>query len=321
MRYSPKIHLVLFWCNLLAIYCEGALEWSYTGSQGPSTWSRSFSKCGGLQQSPVDIQTKETVFEGSKPLELKYDSSVPVKMENNGLTVQCLIKSNKKLDISGGGLPRGSVFRATKIHLHWGSNNSVGSEHKFNGKSFPLEMHVLHYNTKYNGFDAAANKSDGIASVAVLFEQSNEDNPQLSAITQLLSNVSYEGKLVDIDSLSVTSLLPSDSAKFYRYHGSFTTPGCKENVEWIIFKTPATISGRQLELFRQLYRVNSTVTIQNTKPQLLVNNFRPVQLLNQRIIRRNFGRYKGGWSVEIVHLSMTLGGGFESILSPVGGEL
>jgi carbonic anhydrase len=49
--------------------------------------------------------------------------------------------------ISGG--PLDSSYELIAIHLHWGENNMVGSEHQFNGHSLPMELHVVTRNTKY----------------------------------------------------------------------------------------------------------------------------------------------------------------------------
>ena len=291
MKLTSEIQFGLLVSILLSNSCDGTEEWSYTGSHGPSTWSRNFSKCGGKQQSPINIETKETLFKQFVPLTLNYDKSIAMKMENNGHTVQLsVVDSRDNLTISGGSLPSSSAFRVAQLQFHWGGNNSLGSEHKFDGKSFPLEMHVVHYNRKYANYSEALSKRDGLVVISVLFKLEKKDNADLNVVTQMLKNVSYEGSSMDINSISLKSLLPVKISSFYCYHGSLTTPRCQENVEWIVFKNPATISGKQLEYFRQIFQVNASAGVQQTKKPLLVNNFRPTQPLNQRSVWRNFGK-------------------------------
>ena len=42
--------------------------------------------------------------------------------------------------VSGGDL--GSTFKAAQFHFHWGSDNTKGSEHTYNGKNYPAEVKV-----------------------------------------------------------------------------------------------------------------------------------------------------------------------------------
>lgn len=45
---------------------------------------------------------------------------------------------------------------------------------------------------------------------------------------------------------SIAGGLPRDTSRFYSYEGSLTTPGCDENVRWIIFKEIQEISAEQV---------------------------------------------------------------------------
>ena len=72
-----------------------------------------------------------------------------------------------------------------------------------------------------------------------------------------------------------------DSAYFY-YKGSLTTPECNEVVSWIVMEEPIFISSTQLATLRSL-------TEKNGSP--MVDNFRPVQPLNGRVIKKYFGGF------------------------------
>lgn len=42
------------------------------------------------------------------------------------------------LRIQGGGLP--ATYKAIQLHLHWGMNDSPGSEHTVDGEQYPMEV-------------------------------------------------------------------------------------------------------------------------------------------------------------------------------------
>ena len=44
------------------------------------------------------------------------------------------------------GGPLKSNYTFHQLHFHWGEDNEKGSEHRINGKSFPMEMHIVHLN-------------------------------------------------------------------------------------------------------------------------------------------------------------------------------
>ena len=53
------------------------------------------------------------------------------------------------------------------MHFHWGADDSVGSEHTVDGKSYAGEMHLVHYNSKYGNYSNALNHADGLAVLGV----------------------------------------------------------------------------------------------------------------------------------------------------------
>ena len=77
-------------------------------------------------------------------------------------------------------------FDFLQLHWHWGANSSRGSEHTLNGKEYPLEVHLVHVNTKYyvNGAPSADNFAmpDGLAVLGIFYEISTEDNANLTTI-------------------------------------------------------------------------------------------------------------------------------------------
>ena len=70
-----------------------------------------------------------------------------------------------------------------ELHWHWGSLSTQGSEHTLDGRKYPAELHVSLFNKKYDGVTTALGNSDGLASLAFLFEVGMT---QLIPITKLI---------------------------------------------------------------------------------------------------------------------------------------
>ena len=74
---------------------------------------------------------------------------------------------------------------------------------------------------------------------------------------------------------------------FFRYHGSLTAPPCTENVVWTVFQRPISMTLRQLNKFRQIYKPPDKRT-RFMLTKLLKDNFRSVVPLGpDRIIYAN----------------------------------
>ena len=67
-------------------------------------------------------------------------------------------------------------FNFLQLHWHWGSNSSQGSEHTLNGKEFPIEIHLVHVNTKYLVEIGAPTKDILVLPDGVFYEISEGDN-------------------------------------------------------------------------------------------------------------------------------------------------
>ena len=62
------------------------------------------------------------------------------------------------------------MYRLIQTHWHWGTNNSVGSEHVLDGMKYPLEIHMVHFNEKYSDLKEASLHPDGVAVNAFLYK-------------------------------------------------------------------------------------------------------------------------------------------------------
>ena len=226
------------------------------------------------RQSPINIIPQKSPFDGSfSDLHIHYSSTADLNVTNNGRAITAKLSNNDKLNFTGAGLK--SVYTLDQFHFHVGADSSKGSEHQIDGKKYPMEVQLVHY-------DVSKSSDVTAAIMSVLVTEGTEDNHVFDKLTNSLQNCSKKDETTKVIGFSVKDILPNNTQSFYRYSGSFTTPKCSENVEWIVFHQTVSISSRQLQAFRSV-----SSTKQGTEP--LVNNFRPVQPLNNRTVLRNFG--------------------------------
>ncbi|KAG1660186.1 Carbonic anhydrase [Nymphon striatum] len=252
-----------------------ASTWSYFGEHGVDTWPENYEHCGGKRQSPVDIEV-DAVKENKQLLnDIKFVNynKVPVTylIQNNGHTaVMAPTKSNPEVDIV---IDDFGTYRFLQLHFHWGSKDSLGSEHTINGEHLPLEMHLVHANPEA---DDPLAESDGLAVLGVLFKIGKK-NKNLQPIIDSLQAIKYNTNETLVKPFALNKILPINRS-VYRYMGSLTTPPCSEAVIWSVFTTYVTISEEQVEQFRSLIDVHG---------EELVDNFRPTQPLNGRVVEKS----------------------------------
>ncbi len=242
--------------------------WSY---DNPSEWPKHFKSASGLCQSPIDINTKQTIGQ-SYPLFIfssKYDSNELFKLINNGHQVTATLadhtygQSEKDLWFTGGGID--GIFYFVNFHLHWGRNDRHGSEHEIDGHRFPAEAHVVFKN----------NQTEQLAVFAFFFtiaDQSHKENKEWEKYADAAS------QLININDtihciFNLCHLMQVNDRKFFRYIGSLTTPPCSEGVIWTIFTSGIVIKEESLNQLRE---------------NLMTKVYRPVQPINNRTVYRNY---------------------------------
>ncbi|OQV25818.1 putative Carbonic anhydrase 6 [Hypsibius exemplaris] len=277
------------------------VHWTYERDTDDSEvtaadWSRIYPACSGRRQSPLPINT--TLAQRDPMLKsltlIDYDDT-PVddlwSVINNGHAVQFSGFFRTPPQIHGTVMGK-YIFQ--QMHFHWGSNSSVGSEHIINGKTYPLEVHMVH--RRKNDTDEEAQKDDvGLAVLAVLFEVAKTREPPNRHMEDIIAAV----RKVAIPGVAVNATLPyfalqeliPDNPSFYRYLGSLTTPPCSEVVVWSVMKESLKITETQLNVFRSLLKnLAQTANAQASAPVpvalgrdlLLLNNHRPIQPLFDR---------------------------------------
>ncbi|XP_070798363.1 carbonic anhydrase-related protein [Pituophis catenifer annectens] len=231
---------------------EESVDWGY--EEGVE-WGLIFPDANGEYQSPINLNSREAKYD---PLLLEIHLSPnyfvcrDCEILNDGHSVQILLKTKSML--VGGPLPRGHEFELHNVRFHWGRENQRGSEHTVNFKAFPMELHLIHWNTTmYHSIDEAVGKKNGIAIIA-LFVQIGKEHSGLKAVTEILQDIQYKGNSKTIPCFNPNTLLPDPLLRdYWVYEGSLTVPPCSEGVTWILFRYPLTVS--QIQKFEQMCKI------------------------------------------------------------------
>ncbi|CAH2285276.1 carbonic anhydrase-related [Pelobates cultripes] len=253
-------------------------------------WGLIYPEANGDYQSPININSREAVYDPTL-LAIKLSPNYVVcrdcEVLNDGHVIAIILKSKSVL--TGGPLPRGHEYELNEVRFHWGRENQRGSEHTVNFKAFPMELHLIHWNsTLYRNMDEAMGRIHGIVIIS-LFVQIGKENGGLKAITEILQDIQYKGKSKTIPCFNPNSLLPDPLLRdYWVYTGSLTMPPCSEGVTWILFRYPLTISQTQIEEFRRLRMHVKGADLEDGLDGILADNFRPTQPLNDRTIRAAF---------------------------------
>lgn len=225
------------------LYAKAPVHWEYEGDHGPEHWaalSEDFSTCAtGRLQSPIDIKSD---MKAALPNLTFVYQSIPMKIINNGHTIQVDQDGAGHLSVNG------KTFELKQFHFH------SPSEHKSNGRTYPLEMHLVH-----------ASKTGELAVVGVMFK-AGAHNEVLEKIWSNMPTLKGE-TLVKEYNINAKDLLPSNRS-YSRFMGSLTTPPCSEGVNWHMMQTPIMASAHQIHAFTKIYP----------------NNARPLQEENNRLI-------------------------------------
>ncbi|KAL8605089.1 hypothetical protein ACOMHN_018890 [Nucella lapillus] len=265
--------LFFFFC----LFVSQVNSWSYTDQ-----WNTTFpSHCNGQKQSPIDLAKSKVVYKEaytSTPFAFtNFDNvnGITWSLKNNGHSAQ-VTYGGTAVTLKGGALP--DTYQVAQFHFHWGSDNTKGSEHTVDGIAYPMELHVVTFNTKYINISNAITKTDGLAVLGFFFEIGGENAPMAKLVTDLAKVKAADAETTNTTVFALSTLLPA-TQKYYRYSGSLTTPYCNEVVTWTVFSDTIKVSDAQMVAFRQL---------QDSHNHVLQNNFRSVQALHSREVTSSF---------------------------------
>jgi len=250
-------------------------KWCYKKDKcAEETWKDEFHTCNGFHQSPIDVIFRGAPVEDASNADngaltfVGYDTMDNKLKNKGGKTVQIDV-SNSAAVLSGG--PLGSDYKVLQLHFHWGSDDTQGSEHFYDGQAYPMEVHIVHYKAAYEGdLDKILNNVDGLAVTGFMFSVGAE-NAALKPITDALASITEPDSYKELATFRLDQLMAPaivDGMTFATYPGGLTTPPCNEVVTWLNFMQPLTISAAQLQAFREL---------KDGKGGKIVNNYRSPQ--------------------------------------------
>ena len=226
-------------------WAADAAHWTYSGAGGPEEWGKlapeNIACSMGKNQSPVDL--KNLIEAKLQPIKLDYQPG-GFEIINNGHTIQVNYNAGSTIMVDD------VEFTLKQFHFHAPSENLV------KGKSFPMEVHLVH-----------ADKDGNLAVIGVLFEEGKE-NKALAQIWPLMPK--EEGQKAGITPpFAASTLLPANRA-YYRFNGSLTTPPCTEGVRWLLMKNTIPVSKQQVEEFMHIIHHPNNRPVQpvNARPLL-----------------------------------------------------
>jgi len=260
------------------------MSWGYGPEDGPDCWHNNFPVATeGKRQSPIDIETSKLVdgsaVTSSKPLIWNYNKDHCLEVENTGASWKVNVNGTGS-SLVGGALD--GEYELWQFHAHWGNDDSHGSEHTIDGKSYASELHLVHWNKKYETPNIAAGKPDGLAVLGLLIEV-GEKHEEFDKVVKGLEKIPCKNDKCSLEGAEIdcAQFLPTDNKAIWTYEGSLTTPPLLESVIWTVFQKPMQISADQMNAMRNLNFVG-----QDSEEGKMVNNYRPPCPLHERIVRK-----------------------------------
>jgi len=197
-----------------------------------------------------------------KPLNFQYSALSGTTISSNGqndaYAISLYVPDLVPYILTGGPFAWDAEYQLKTIHWHFGRSNDLpGTEHSVDGKFGNIEMHMFHYNKKYEANGTFSpdwfnpnfiTDPEGVALVAVRFEVGAE-HPELLKFTRSISRLTNRSQTYPIEDFDFAKVLPKDLS-YFSYRGSITAPNCNQMAKWVVLKETLTLSQAQMDLFR-----------------------------------------------------------------------
>ncbi|XP_053106595.1 carbonic anhydrase 3-like [Hemicordylus capensis] len=253
--------------------------WGYAKENGPDRWHETYPFAKGSNQSPIAILTKDVYKDPILlPWFTGYDPGASKHIINTGKMCRITFDDTFDRSVLRGG-PLQGIYRLRQLNIHCGSTDDKGSEHVVDAQRYAGEIHLVHWYSKYSNFGDALRKTDGVAILAILLQIGKNAKPEMKRIIEEFPAIRTKGKEAPFQNFDPSILFPQNRG-YWTYQGSFTTPPCEECVTWILLKEPMIVSEGQILKLRSL---SSNTADEPHCP--LVDNWRPLQPLNTRMVR------------------------------------
>ena len=217
-----------------------SIEFGYSGQSGPGHWGslapdNKWGMCEtGYRQAPIALSQHGAVAAGVS-IEFHYNQDIHFVDHSDDLSADHGAGNYIVID--------GIRYELLQMHFH------QPSESILNGKTYPLELHLVH-----------RSQAGVLAVVGVFIVKGRPDR----GVIQLPQDPRQESEAVLIQP---AALLP-ENRSFMRYNGSLTTPGCDQPVMFNMMDHPVQMSAEQIAAFSCG----------------IANSARPLQKLNSRFV-------------------------------------
>ena len=210
---------------------QTSVEWGYSGEGAPANWaslSADNERCGsGAQQSPIDITGYEQG--DSPPISFSYRREAE-GITNAGTSIGVNYPTGNRLGFGE------RTYQLETVTAH------TPSEHHIDGKSYPLELQLLHSQT-----------FGDVAVVSMLFDI-GDANP---VVQEIIDNMPSEVGTSDVTGVLNARGLMTRDIGYYSYKGSMTTPPCAEPVDWFVMLEIGTVSQAQVDALQSVTGPNN----------------------------------------------------------------
>ena len=210
-------------------------------------------------QSPIDIRSENTYYGRLPALKFNLDTDTSLEVINNGspdheATIRANVNPGEgKLTLSG------HEWDLAQFHFH------TPSEHLINGRSLPMEMHLVFT-------DSASNLL--VVGRGIGISERGHDRGNDGALDPIFSNLAQNSEETrNIDHFDLNALLPHNLNSF-RYSGSLTTSPYTEGVSWIELATPLLVSRSQVEAFESLFPHGNSREVQELNDRIVLTDVR-----------------------------------------------
>jgi carbonic anhydrase len=187
-------------------------------------------------QSPINIITDSAVKDSAQDISIKFNADVNA-VENLGHTVQLDFKDGSTT------LAGGRTYTSKQFHFH------TPSEHLIDGMTYPMELHIVSVLK-----DSNSKNNPQFLVLGILFKMGKENK----FIKEFLNSVPHEEGKDTLPAGAVkfqdlfNTVPRNESAGYFTYKGSLTTPPYSETVNWVVKKYILEASPEQISAIEKL---------------------------------------------------------------------
>ena len=180
-----------------------------------------------------------------------------------------------------------------QMHVHFGRTGSFseGSEHYLKSVVYPLEVHLVHYNAAQGrsaGEALRTGSADALLVISVMAALGDREPGLLTAMAHA-AQYAQARRSSRNSTVNFGGIAAATSGGYFAYRGGLTTPGCHEQVTWVVLADPIAVTRRTLHTLKAAPAGPATSRDVRTATIGGFGNFRPLQRTNGRPIFSSTG--------------------------------